>query len=45
MGTILFIVLRLINLINTPVDLPIVCLLISIDSIGVPALIKFLKKS
>ena len=45
MGTILYVILRLINLINTPVDLPLICLLVSIDSIGVPTLIKFLKKS
>jgi hypothetical protein len=45
MGAILFVILRLINLINTPVDLPILCLLISIDSIGVPAVWRvFVKK-
>jgi len=44
MGTALFIVLRLMGMINTPMDLPIVCLLISIDSMGVPALWKLIKK-
>ena len=44
MGTVLFIVLRLAGMINTPMDLPIVCLLISIDSMGVPALWKLIKK-
>lgn len=44
MGTVLFVVLRLVGLINTPMDLPIVCLLVSIDSIGVPALMKLIKK-
>ena len=44
MGTVLFIVLRLVGMINTPMDLPIICLLISIDSLGVPALMKLIKK-
>jgi hypothetical protein len=44
MGTVLYIVLRLVGMINTPVDLPIICLLISIDSMGVPALMKLIKK-
>lgn len=44
MGAILFVILRLIGLINTPVDLPILCLLISIDSMGVPAVMKAVKK-
>jgi len=44
MGTILYVILRLIGLINTPMDLPIICALISIDSIGVPALIGLIKK-
>jgi hypothetical protein len=44
MGAILFVILRLIGMINTPVDLPILCLLISIDSIGVPAVWKLVKK-
>ena len=34
MGTILFIILRLANLINTPLDWPTLCLLISLDSIA-----------
>ena len=44
MGTVLYIVLRLVGMINTPMDLPIICLLISIDSMGVPALMKLIKK-
>lgn len=41
MGTILFVILRLIGVINTPVDLPIVCGLISLDSIALrPIVIK-----
>jgi hypothetical protein len=44
MGTILFVILRVINLINTPADLPILCALISIDSIGVPAVVGLFKK-
>ena len=34
MGTIIFIILRLIGWINTPFDYPLVCFLISIDSIS-----------
>jgi len=44
MGTVLFIVLRLVNLINTPVDYPILCGLISLDTIGLPTLWKVIKK-
>jgi hypothetical protein len=45
MGAILFVILRLIGLVNTPVDLPILCFLISIDSVGVPAVWRvFFKK-
>ena len=44
MGAILFVILRLIGLINTPADLPILCLLISVDSVGVPAVWKLVKK-
>jgi len=44
MGTIIFVILRLANIINTPFDYPIVCFLISIDSIGVPALLSLRKK-
>jgi hypothetical protein len=44
MGTILFVILRIIGLINTPFDLSIFCVLISIDSIGVPTMVRFIKK-
>lgn len=44
MGTILFIILRLVKLIDTPADLPILCLLVSIDSVGIPALWGLIRK-
>ncbi|MFH1576925.1 MAG: hypothetical protein ABID35_05240 [Candidatus Margulisiibacteriota bacterium] len=44
MGAILFVILRLIGLVNTPMDLPILCALISLDSIGVPAVLKLIRK-
>ena len=44
MGAILFLILRLIGMIDTPVDLSIFCVLISIDSIGVPTVLKLIKK-
>ena len=44
MGTILFVILRLAGLIDTSLDWLYLCALISIDSIGVPALIGILKK-
>lgn len=44
MGTILFIIFKLTGLIDTPVDYPLLCFLISLDSIAVPQLIGLYKK-
>ena len=44
MGSIIFIILRLSGLIDTRMDWVILSMLISIDSIGVPALVGLLKK-
>lgn len=44
MASILFIILRLAGLIDTRYDWVILCLLISIDTVGVPNLITLIKK-
>jgi hypothetical protein len=44
MGTILFIILRLAGLIDTANDWMYVCFLVSLDTIGIPTLLKLLKK-
>jgi len=44
MATVLFVILRLAGLIDTPIDWVYLCFLVSIDSIGVPALIQLIKK-
>jgi hypothetical protein len=44
MGTILFVILRLAGLINTGMDWVYLCVLVSLDTIGVPTLIKMVKK-
>jgi hypothetical protein len=44
MGAIIFVILRLAGLIDTKMDWIILCCLISVDSIGVPALISLLRK-
>ncbi len=44
MGTILFIILRLAGLVNTGNDWLNLCVLISLDTIGVPTLIKTIRK-
>jgi hypothetical protein len=44
MGTILFIILRLAGLVNTANDWLYLCMLVSLDSIGVPTLIKAIRK-
>ena len=44
MGTILFIILRLAGLVNTTNDWLNLCILVSLDSIGVPTLIKAIRK-
>lgn len=43
MGTIIFVVLRLLNLFDTSRDLVIICFLISLDSIGLPALYRMVR--
>ncbi len=44
MGTILFIILRLAGLINTANDWLWLCVLVSLDTIGIPTLIKMVRK-
>lgn len=44
MGTIIFVILRLIGFIDTKIDWVLLCYLIAIDSIGVPALLSLLIK-
>jgi len=44
MGSIIFIILRLAGLIDTKMDWIYLCFLISIDTIGMPALISLIKK-
>ena len=44
MGSIIFIILRLAGLIDTKLDWIYLCMLISIDTIGMPALISLIKK-
>lgn len=44
MASIIFIILRLAGLVDTRFDWVILCLLISIDTIGIPNLIVLLKK-
>jgi len=44
MGTILFLILKLSGLINTPMDWVLLCGFVAVDSIGVPALIGLVKK-
>ena len=44
MGTFLFIILRLAGLIDTTLDWIYLCILVSIDSIGVPTLLKMIQK-
>ena len=44
MGTIIFIILRLAGLIDTRMDWVILCFLISLDTIGMPALVSMVKK-
>jgi hypothetical protein len=43
-GSIIFIILRLAGLIDTKMDWIILCLLISLDTIGMPALISLIRK-
>ncbi|MBU0581406.1 MAG: hypothetical protein KKA19_09550 [Candidatus Margulisbacteria bacterium] len=43
MGTFFYIIFRLLGLIDTGRDLVIICFLVSLDSIGVPALIKMIR--
>jgi len=44
MGSIIFIILRLSGLVDTRFDWVLLCLLISIDTIGVPNLIALIRK-
>jgi len=44
MGSVIFIILRLSGLIDTRFDWVILCLLMSIDTIGVPNLIGLIRK-
>jgi hypothetical protein len=45
MGSVIFVILRLSGLIDTRNDWATLCMLISIDTIGIPTLIKSLRKS
>jgi len=44
MGTIIFVILRLAGLIDTTIDWVYLCFLVSIDSIGIPTLLKMVRK-
>jgi hypothetical protein len=45
MGSVIFIILRLSGLVDTRNDWATLCMLISLDTIGIPTLIKALRKS
>lgn len=44
MGTILFLIFRLIKLVNTPYDAVMICLLVSLDSLVAIQIYKLVKK-
>ena len=43
MGTLVFVVLKYLGMIDTPYDILVICFLISLDSIGLPALINMIR--
>ena len=44
MGTVLFVILKLAGFIDTATDWVLFCVLVSLDTIGVPTLLKAIKK-
>ncbi len=44
MGTVLFLILKILKLINTPFDIPILCGLLSLDSIALLLFLNFREK-
>ena len=44
MGTVIFVILRLAGLIDTANDWVMICFLVSLDTIGVPTLLKMVRR-
>lgn len=44
MGTIIYLLFRVLNVIDAPLDIATLCVLISLDTIGVPTALSFIMK-